>query len=150
MTDSNEPTPWEEINPPMALAPQRGLPSQSSDRLAPATSAVFRNELTACLTLVAPAGMTEEARRDWFVVAWATLKHLPPDILAIGCKKARETCDHPSKVVPTILAETKEMLGWRRGSARPSAEPLQLPRPDYCTPEEATAILKQYGLRTSV
>jgi hypothetical protein len=113
MTDSNEPTPWEEINPPMVSAPRHGLPR----RLRPSGaghSDVFRNELTACLTLVAPAGMTEEARRDWLAVAWGTLKHLPPDILAIGCKKARETCDHPSKIVPTILAETKE--GCRPGA----------------------------------
>jgi hypothetical protein len=149
MSNTDEPTPWEEINPPMALAPQRGLPSQSSDRLAPATSAVFRNELTACLTLVAPAGMTEEARRDWFAVAWATLKHLPPDILAIGCKKARETCDHPSKVVPTILAETKEMLGWRRDVVTGESRPLQLPKPNYCSAQEAADILKQYGLKPS-
>jgi hypothetical protein len=64
--------------------------------------------------------MTEEARRDWLAVAWGTLKHLPADILAIGCKAAREKCDHPSKIVPAILAETDQMMRWRRESERNS------------------------------
>ena len=85
-----------------------------SERLRPASNEVFRNELTACLALVAPVGMTEESRREWLSVAWKSLDHLPADLLAVGCTKARQTCDHPSKIVPTIIAETKEMMGWRR------------------------------------
>lgn len=76
--------------------------------------AVFRNELTACLALTAPAGMTEENRRDWLSVAWLTLKDIPPDLLAWGATKARMVCDHPSKIVPTIIAETAERMCWRR------------------------------------
>jgi hypothetical protein len=92
--------------------------------------------------------MTEEAKRDWLAVAWGTLKHLPADILAIGCKAAREKCDHPSKIVPTVLAETKEMLSWRRDVAREAGEPVQsLPKPDICSPEEARAILEEFGLK---
>lgn len=90
--------------------------------------------------------MTEEAKRDWLAVAWATLSHLPPDILAIGCKKARETCDHPSKIVPTIIAETKEMLGWRRDAARP-VEPVKMIEPQCVTAAEAAQILKEFGLK---
>jgi hypothetical protein len=101
-------TPWEEINPPMVSAPQRGLPSKCLDRLTPASNVEFRNELTACLALTAPAGMTEEGRGEWLAVAWETLKHLPPDLLAMGCRKARETCDHPSKIVPAIVEATKD------------------------------------------
>ena len=143
--DSNEPTAWQDINPTTALARQAAPRSPS---LAPATSEQFRNELTACLALVVPVGMTEEARREWLAVAWATVGHLPPDLLSIGCKAAREKCDHPSKVVPTILAETKEMLGWRRGSLR-HEEPLRLERPDYVTPEQAAEILREFGINKS-
>lgn len=92
----------------------------SLDRLQPADSETFRNELTACLALVVPVGMTEESRREWLAVAWATLSHLPADVLAYGCKKARQTCEHPSKIVPTIIAETDEMMRWRRDSVRPA------------------------------
>lgn len=83
----------------------------------PASAEIFRNELTACLALVAPAGMSEEARGEWLAVAWETLKDLPPDILAAGCRRARETCDHPSKIVPTIIAETEGWLTTRRALA---------------------------------
>lgn len=104
--------------------------------MAPATSDQFRNELTACLALVVPVGMTEEARREWLLVAWETLKHLPPDILHRGCETARKTCDHPSKIVPAIIAETKETMEWRRDSAREAAA-LALPGPPRAKPHIA-------------
>lgn len=97
-----------------ASAQPPALPSVSSGRLVPAEAKRFRNELTACLVLTAPVGMTEEARGEWLAVAWQTLKHLPADLLAIGAAKARETADHPSKIVPTIIRETEESLKFRR------------------------------------
>lgn len=109
-----QPTAWEEINPVTDLVPQLGPRLPSLDRLQPATNEAFRNELTACLALVVPVGMTEESRREWLAVAWKSLDHLPADVLAMGCKIARQKCDHPSKIVPTIIAETKEMMGWRK------------------------------------
>jgi hypothetical protein len=123
--DNNEPTAWEEINPPMVSAPQPERRVMCSD-LEPATREQFAVELTACLALVVPVGMTEEARREWLSVAWATLKHLPYDALAVGCQAARETCYHPSKIVPAILARTEQMMHWRRESARRG---LSLPAP---------------------
>jgi hypothetical protein len=144
----DEPTAWEDINPPMVSAQRRELQSQCSARLQPASPDDFRNELTACLTLVAPVGMTEEAKRDWLAVAWGTLSHLPSDLLSRGCKVARETCDHPSKIVPAIFAETEQGMKWRLESlACDSREQPRLPKPDYVKPEEATEILKQFGLK---
>ena len=49
---------WEDINPPMASARPQGRLLTSSDQ--GEARKVFRNELTACLALTAPAGMTEE------------------------------------------------------------------------------------------
>jgi hypothetical protein len=89
---------------------------------------VFRNELTACLALTAPAGMTEEARRDWLTVAWQSLRDIPPHILRVGTAKARLTCDHPSKIVPTIVAETAEMIRWNRES-RAESDALRIAGP---------------------
>lgn len=144
----DEPTPWEDINPPMALAHRPVQPSQCSalQSLQPATRDDFRRELTACLSLVAPAGMDEAARREWLTVAWGTLGHLPADILAIGARKAREKCDHPSKIVPAILAETRDLMNWRRTAAKPEAPlPRQIEsRP--CSPEQAREILNAHGI----
>jgi hypothetical protein len=92
--------------------------------------------------------MTEEAKRDWLTVAWDSLQHLPPEVLTSGARQARLKCDHPSKIVPTIIAETEQQMRWRRDAR---AEPLQIagPEPQYCTPEEASAILAQLGLKSS-
>lgn len=142
-------TPWEEINP-TALVQRHEQHSRSLARLEPADSDHFRNELTACLALVVPVGMTEEGRSEWLSVAWATLNHLPADLLSLGCKKARETCDHPSKIVPTIISETRESMESRRNSEREyrvGEPPKELPRPNYVTPEEAAEILREVGLK---
>lgn len=110
-------TPWEDINPPMASAPRPAPPSRYSD-LTPATAKEFRDELTACLALVVPVGMSEESRRDWLRVAWGTLKFWPVDLLRIGCEEARRTCDHPAKIVPAIVEATKDTLDRRRDRGR--------------------------------
>lgn len=151
MSDTDEPTdtesPWAEINPPMVSAPRPVPLATCSDRLKPASNIEFRNELTACLALVVPVGMTEDARREWLSVAWATVGHLPADLLAIGAKKARETSDHPSKIVPAILAETRDLMDRRREACRTvGIDTPRLPSPERCTPEQAREILAEYGL----
>jgi hypothetical protein len=124
--EMDEPTAWEEINPAMALVARPALPSLSSD-LTPATPTEFRNELTACLALVAPTGMAEDDRQEWLRVAWATLGQLPVDLLSLGCRKARESCDHPSKVVPAILAAAAPMFNRRKEGHRANLTALQPP-----------------------
>lgn len=96
--------------------------------------------------------MTEEARSDWLRVAWMTVSHLPSDLLERGCKKARETADHPSKIVPIILKEVESDMEWRRRMAPSQSSgslvtALPEPKPDYCTAEEASKILQEVGLR---
>ena len=147
MNDSDDLTPWEDINPPMASAARRGLPCKSSDDEA---RTVFRNELTACLTLVAPVGMDETARRDWFAVAWDTLRDIEPELLARAAKNARKVCDHPSKIVPAIVAEVHELTRFEREMeaivCRHVTE-LPSPPPEYVTPAEASRILEEFGLK---
>jgi hypothetical protein len=67
----------------------------------------FRNELTACLALVAPVGMTEEGETRLAGGGMGDAQPHSADLLSIGCKAARQKCDHPSKIVP-IIAETKD------------------------------------------
>lgn len=98
--------------------------------LAPATPDAFAKELTACLALVAPTGMDQSARTEWLKAARITLGHLPEDMLAAGCRKAREIADHPAKIIPAIMAETAEWLEMRRSSipAQPMIEGPAAPR----------------------
>lgn len=142
---ANEPTAWEDINPPMASARPQGQLSQSSGDEA---RVVFRNELTACLALVAPVGMTEESRREWLAVAWDTLKHIAPDDLERCARIARQTCDHPAKIVPAIIKAREELRPWEH-ITKHSREyrPERLIEPQYVSPEEAAEILREVGLK---
>jgi len=100
----------------------------------------------ACLTLVAPSGMTAEDRQAWVAVAKATLTGIPADLLARGCKKARETCRFASEIVPTILAETKSTWDWRlKMEAQDRALRENAPRlekPEYIAAEEVRKLIK--------
>jgi hypothetical protein len=86
--------------------------------------------------------MNEEARRDWFAVAWDTLKDIPPNDLARAARKARETCDHPAKIVPAIVKAVEDMRPWEKFIRH---EPEQLPEPEraICTPAEMRQIKRE-------
>jgi hypothetical protein len=93
----------------------------------------------ACLTLVAPSGMTAEDRQAWVAVAKATLTGIPADLLARGCKKARETCKFASEIVPTIMEEVGATWRWRKRRVAEDAMPVSLPRPEpQAIPREVT------------
>ena len=113
-----------------------------------ATLAQGSGELTACLTLVAPTGMTEEERTNWLQVARKALSGIPADLLARGCQAARLTCRFPSEIVPAIMDEIGEE--WRRrqrfnSQAKPTNAP-RLTKPEYVSHEEAKSILASVGL----
>lgn len=86
-----------------------------------------------------------------------TLSHLPSDLLERGCMKARETADHPAKIVPLIIKEVEDDYAWRKrmASGGPSksyqaaltAAPDE-EKKDYCTPEQAKSILQELGIKT--
>jgi hypothetical protein len=126
--------------------------AQADEKLAAATSDDFRRELTACLALVAPTGMTQDDRNEWLKVAWGTLAGIPADLLAMGASVARRWADHPSKIVTTILREVEPIWNQRKADrsrvldaiAKMEPEPDTEPR---CTPEEAERIRKQCGIK---
>lgn len=107
--------------------------------------------LSACLALVRPVGMTEDETSDWLEVAADTLEDIPAHIVEDGARAARKRCDHHSKIVPTIIAETRDAVAWHN---RPKTAPLLRlvsppklgegqPLPD---PETLMANLKTLGL----
>jgi hypothetical protein len=88
----------------------------------------------ACLTLVAPSGMTAADRQAWVAVARQTLSGIPADLMQAGCRHARETCRFASEVVPAIL----DRVGpeWRRRK-RVLAEERSLMMERLAAPEYA-------------
>lgn len=130
----------------------RPAPGWRFSELTPATRTEFRNELTACLALVAPTGMGDEDRAEWLKVAWGTLGHLPADLLKLGCRKARETCDHPAKVVPAILASATPLLDSRREHARTLPPERRIEAKEEPLNAEQRAemneLMKRFGIRT--
>jgi hypothetical protein len=145
------------------LSTSLGLVSEERTRaLAPAnfkleaaTQDDFRRELTACLVLCAPSGMSGDDRKEWLRVAWATLRDIPADLLAIGCAAARKEADHPAKIVPAIMREVDAM--WQRRRARRATtatewdERLQQdtrPAVAVATPAQIEAIKAEVGLVT--
>lgn len=118
--------------------------------MAPATAKAGTAELMACLTLVAPSGMSAEDRQAWVAVAKATLTGIPADLLSRGCTKARETCRFASEIVPTILEEVR--WAWdsrRRNLARFQPAVPELPPPpadpDYVDPKEVRKLIASLG-----
>lgn len=88
--------------------------SEAEARLAPANGKDGTAMLASCLTLCAPTGMSQPERAAWLAVARQTLKGIPADLLDRGCKAARETADHPSKIVPSIIKEVKDAWANRK------------------------------------
>ena len=80
-----------------------------------------------------------------------TLSHLPAGYLERGCRKARETCDHPSKIIPAILHELEYVLPALESNRRPLLEPRsftpppKLPAPEYVDPAEVRKLIQSIG-----
>jgi hypothetical protein len=125
---------------------------EAENSLTSATPDDFRRQLTACLVLVAPTGMTQEDRTEWLRAAWGTLDGIPADLLEAGCEVARETCDHPAKIVPAIVRVVDPL--WRkrkedRANVRTALAKMTDPEPEEprCTPEQAAEIIAAVGLK---
>ena len=122
-----------------------------SERLKPATAKEGNAELLACLTLVAPSGMTAEDRAAWIAVARQTLSGIPADLLTLGCKRARETCRFASEIVPTIIETVGKTWDARlRADAERRQRELDrnaLPQPDpqYVSAAEVRKLIKSIG-----
>ena len=123
--------------------------AQCEERLKPCDQKTGTAELLACLTLVAPTGMTPEDRTAWVAVARETLTGIPADLLKAGCAKARKTCKFPSEIVPTIIAEVQGAWNWRKrrlAEERAAAANRNAPRldpPELVPYEETQKILKE-------
>lgn len=125
---------------------QRQVQSRPSPAftLTPAEPRMAMAELGACLTLVAPSGMSADDRGEWLKVAHMTLHDVPSDLLTRGCEHARKTCRFASEIVPSILAEIERPWGWRKNAKAesvPRIPPPLAPEPEYVDPAEIAKLL---------
>lgn len=121
--------------------------------LRPATAEDFHRELTACLILVAPTGMSDDDRTEWLIAARAALDGIPADLLARGAAVARKYCDHPSRIVSQIMREVEHP--WENRKRAGQSEPRHEYHSDgprhigeVVTPEQIAEIKVEYGLVT--
>jgi hypothetical protein len=160
MDDEMEPSAWRQttgnVGPLRASAVPgmrcNGLPPALSTSLAASTDRDrpdFAAIIGPCLALAAPAGMTEDERFAWVEAAFTALRHLPLDVIADGAKDALRTADHPSKIVPAIIAATEGQMAWRRRMNTPfapSAQALPAPGKERATSSELDAICKKFAV----
>lgn len=141
---------------PLTQQQQEHLPLviRTAERfLTPATPTDFFEHLGPLLVLIAPTGMTQEARTEWLKVAADTLNGIPVDLLAKSCAAARFEIDHPAKVLRFIGGQVKEewdariahLARLRALEAGPAAAPapetlIEDNSPIEMTPEEIAAM----------
>jgi hypothetical protein len=130
---------------PAALAEARAL-------AAPALGRDFTRLMTSSLVLVAGVGMTREDSRAWQAAAVEALIGIPADLLEIGCAAAKRACDHPSKILPTILKTVDYRWDTRRADSAKSnriaavADRTEEAPVEQCTPKQAADILRETGV----
>ena len=129
--DRSELTAWEDIGGRPTRADERSLPVPPSSRrdiefrradardLEPVNREEFFAVVGPCLALCGAVGMGEGDRREWLEAAFLAVGELPIALLERGAKAAMRTADHPSKIVPAIIAESGASLKFRRDLAKP-------------------------------
>jgi len=83
--------------------------------------------------------------------AFAALRHLPIDVIEKGAVEAQRTADHPSKIVPAVIATTEQVMAFRRRMNAPRPQPYTaqtLPSLGKArsTENELDAICKRFGV----
>lgn len=85
-------------------------------RLAPAPLAEVNAKLSSLLTLCAGSGFSEDDRAEWLIAATDATKGIPSDILDVAFKVARGKADHPSKIIPAMMASFQGPWAARRAA----------------------------------
>lgn len=67
--------------------------------------AVAKVHLAACLSLVRPVSMTDDAAVEWISVAARELSGFPPSVIEQACSAAKRKCAHHAKILPFVSEE---------------------------------------------
>jgi hypothetical protein len=121
--------------------------------LIPVSRAEFAAEIVPCLSLASGVSMSEADQRVWLNAAYKALDGIPIKLLKRGCAAAMMKADHPSKIVPTIMADIGADWEWRKQAVRPNAMETAaaaqaLPEPGGERPNaaEIDAICKRFSV----
>lgn len=83
--------------------------------------------LAACLSLVRPVSMTDEAAVEWISVAARELSGFAPSVIEQACSAAKRKCGHHAKILP-FVAEECERIEVEFSRMRDAAEVVSLLR----------------------
>jgi hypothetical protein len=72
-------------------------------------------QLAACLALVRPVSMSEEAAAEWLAVAASELAGYQRWLVMSGLTEARKHCTFHGQIIPTAIKHMEEATPWRMG-----------------------------------
>lgn len=85
--------------------------------------------LAACLALVRPVSMSDEAAVEWISVAARELSGFPPSVIEQACSAAKRKCGHHAKILP-FVSEECERIEVEFHRMRDAAQVIPLERRD--------------------
>ncbi len=116
----------------ITAADQRGM-QRSSPLREWATPEGLIPQLSACLALVRPVSMSEDAAAEWLAVAAGELAGYSRTSLEAGMSDARQRCTHHGQIVPHVIKYMEASNTWRLG------KPLERHLPSQNRPRELPA-----------
>lgn len=102
--------------------------------------------LAACLALVRPVSMTEEAAAEWLAVAATELDGYARYTVEDALADARRNCTHHGQIIPHAVRHMEASEPWRLGKPLPrrlppAPEPVSNPRLEALISQTADRML---------
>lgn len=115
------------------------LPSSPSREWATAEGLI--PQLSACLALVRPVSMSEDAAAEWLAVAASELAGYGRLSVEAGLSDARQRCTHHGQIVPHVIKYMEASNTWRLG--KPLERRLPKPADSRALPPPVTNVIGQ-------
>lgn len=97
-------------------------------------------QLSACLALVRPVSMTEDAAAEWLAVAASELAGYRRLSVEVALSDARQRCTHHGQIIPHTIRYMEEANPWRMGKPLERRLPNQPRQREIPAPEAAKLI----------
>lgn len=99
-------------------------------------------QLSACLALVRPVSMSEDAAAEWLAVAAGELAGYSKLMVEAGLSDARQTCTYHGQIVPHVIKWMQGSTPWRMGQPLERRLPAK-PEQRAIGHNPATALIEQ-------